>query len=58
MPLGLLGKQPHEIHSPFVETVTGLEKKGYAGSYLQGIVKGVKSWLSFNNTDVCSGAHN
>ena len=57
-PLGLLEKQPQEIHSLLVDTVTELEKKGYAGSYLQGIVKGVKSWLSFNNSDVCSGAHN
>ena len=48
-PLGLLEKQPQEIHSLLVDTVTELEKKGYAGSYLQGIVKGVKSWLSFNN---------
>ena len=57
-PLGLLEKQPQMIHSLLVDTVTELEKKGYAGSYLQGIVKGVKSWLSFNNSDVCSGAHN
>ena len=42
-PLGLLENQPQEIHSLLVDTVTELEKKGYAGSYLQGIVKGVKS---------------
>jgi len=42
-PLGLLEKEPQEIHSLLVDTVTELEKKGYAGSYLQGIVKGVKS---------------
>jgi hypothetical protein len=48
-PLSLLDKQPQEIHSLLVDTVTELEKEGYAGSYLQGIVKGVKSWLSFNN---------
>jgi hypothetical protein len=44
-----LDKQPQEIHSLLVDMVTELEKKGYAGSYLQGIVKGVKSWLSFND---------
>jgi hypothetical protein len=38
-----LENQPQEIHSLLVDTVTELEKKGYAGSYLQGIVKGVKS---------------
>jgi len=48
-PTGLLEKTSQEIHSLLVDTVTELEKKGYAGSYLQGIVKGVKSWLSFNN---------
>ena len=48
-PAGLLHKDPQEIHSLLVDTVTELEKEGYAASYLQGIVKGVKSWLSFNN---------
>jgi hypothetical protein len=48
-PSDLLHKEPQEIHSLLVDTVTELEKKGYASSYLQGIVKGVKSWLSFNN---------
>jgi hypothetical protein len=47
-----LEKQPQEIHSLLVDTVTELEKKGYAGSYLQGIVKGMKSWLSFNNVSL------
>ena len=51
-PLGLLEKQPQEIHSLLVDTLTELEKKGYAGSYLQGIVKGVKSWLSFNDVSL------
>ena len=51
-PLRLLEKQPQEIHSLLVDTVTELEKKGCAGSYLQGIVKGVKSWLSFNDVSL------
>jgi len=51
-PTGLLEKTSQEIHSLLVDTVTELEKKGYAGSYLQGIVKGVKSWLSFNNVSL------
>ena len=51
-PLKLLEKQPQEIHSLLVDTVTELEKKGCAGSYLQGIVKGVKSWLAFNDVSL------
>ena len=51
-PLGLLEKQPQEIHSLLVDTVTEFEKRGYAGSYLEGIVKGVKSWLSFNDVSL------
>ena len=35
-PSGLLEKEPQEIHSLLVDTVTELEKKGYAGSDLQG----------------------
>jgi len=48
-PARLLEKEPREIHSLLVDTVTELESKGYAGSYGQAIVKAVKSWLSFNN---------
>ena len=48
-PVGLLEKEPREIHNLLVDTVTELEKRGYAGSYGQAIVKAVKSWLSFNN---------
>jgi hypothetical protein len=51
-PSGLLEKQPQEIHSLLVDTATELEKKGYAGSYLQGIVKGVKPWLPFHNVSL------
>jgi hypothetical protein len=48
-PARLLEKQPPDIHNLLVDTVTELERKGYAGSYGQSIVKAVKSWLSFNN---------
>jgi hypothetical protein len=48
-PAGLLGKRPREIHNLLVDTVTELERRGYAGSYGQAIVKAVKSWLSSNN---------
>lgn len=43
-PTALLEKTSQEIHSLLVDTVTEFEKRGYAGSYLEGIVKGVKSW--------------
>jgi len=48
-PVGLLSKQPQEIHENLIDTVTELDANGYAGSYGQAIVKAVKSWLSFNN---------
>jgi hypothetical protein len=51
-PTGLLEKTSQEIHSLLVDTVTEFEKRGYAGSYLEGIVKGVKSWLSFNDVSL------
>jgi hypothetical protein len=41
-PVGLMSKQPHEIHE-------NLDASGYAGSQGQSIAKAVKSWLSFNN---------
>jgi hypothetical protein len=47
-----LEKRPQEIHGLLVDMVTELEKKGHAGSYLQGIVKGVKSWLAFNDVSL------
>jgi len=48
-PADLLQKDPQEVHSLLVDTVTELEEKDYAGSYGKGFVKAVKSWLSFNN---------
>jgi len=48
-PADLLRKDPQEVHSLLVDTVTELEGKDYAGSYGKGFVKAVKSWLSFNN---------
>jgi hypothetical protein len=48
-PADLLQKDPQEVHSLLVDTVTELEGKDYAGSYGKGFVKAVKSWLSFNN---------
>ena len=31
-----------------LDNVTNLEKQGYAGSYVMGIIKAVKSWLRYN----------
>jgi hypothetical protein len=54
-PTGLLEKTSQEIHSLLVDTVTELEKKGYAGSYLQGIVKGASGYVLVEDREVGKG---
>src|SRR4030042_4958508 len=34
-----------ELYDIVLDTVSKLEKKGYAGSYIQSTIKAVKSWL-------------
>jgi len=48
-PTNLLSHEPKVIYNMLLDTVTELEAKNYAGSYGQGIVKAVRSWLTFND---------
>jgi len=51
-PTNLLSHEPKAIYNMLLDTVTELEElrsKNYAGSYGQGIVKAVRSWLTFND---------
>jgi integrase len=40
---------PKEIKNLLLDNVSRLEKEGKKGSYVKGIIKSVKSWLSFND---------
>jgi len=41
--------KPSNVYNCLADMVTGMEEEGYAGSYIQSIVKAVRSWLDFNN---------
>src|SRR3712207_183204 len=48
LPADLLGMSQEELHDLLLGMVTELEQAGRAGSYAQGIVTAIRSWLSFN----------
>ena len=45
----LLQKSPNELFELLLDTVSAMEREGHAGSYVECIVKSVKSWLVFNH---------
>jgi hypothetical protein len=45
----LLEKSPNELFELLLDTVSAMEWEGHAGSYVECIVKSVKSWLVFNH---------
>ena len=47
-PMALLQLPKKEIVNMLLDNVTNLEKQDYAGSYIMGITKAVKSWLKQN----------
>jgi hypothetical protein len=47
-PQDLLRMKDRELHNFLLDAISDLQKKGYAGSYQQSILKAVKSWLNFN----------
>jgi hypothetical protein len=48
----LLTFKPEHLKNLFLDTVSSMEKKGYAGSYITSVLKSVKSWLFFNEIEV------
>jgi hypothetical protein len=52
VPNELLSLEEGEIYNMLLDTVSKMEKKGYAGSYIQSTLKAVKSWLSHNRVEV------
>ncbi|MDA4115816.1 MAG: site-specific integrase [Thaumarchaeota archaeon] len=45
----LLQKSPNELFELLLDTVSAMEREGHAGSYVECIIKSVKSWLVFNH---------
>jgi hypothetical protein len=52
IPNELLSFGESEIYNMLLDTVSKMEKKGYAGSYIQSTLKAVKSWLSHNRVEI------
>ena len=50
-PETLLSKSEEELHNLLLDTVSTMEKR-YAGSYVQSVVKAVKSWLAHNGVEI------
>ena len=48
-PSKLIKLNPKQIKNLLLDNVSRLEKEGKKGSYIKGIIKSVKSWLSFND---------
>lgn len=47
-PAGLLELSEDELYNLFLDTVTIMEKNGFAGGYINSTLKAVKSWLLHN----------
>jgi len=50
-PESLLVRSEEELHNLLLDTVSAMEER-YAGSYIQSVVKAVKSWLAHNGVEV------
>jgi integrase len=50
-PQELLSLSEEDLHNLLLDTVTMMEKS-YAGSYIQSVIKAVKSWLAHNGVDI------
>jgi hypothetical protein len=48
----LLKKSPNDLFDLLLDTVSAMEREGHAGSYVECIVKSVKSWLVFNHIEL------
>jgi len=51
-PIAITKMTEKEIANMLMDTVSLLESQGKAGSFIAGIVKSVKSWLSFNGISI------
>ena len=51
-PHGLLKMDESKLYNILLDTVSKMEQKGHAGSYIQSTIKAVKSWLLHNRIEV------
>jgi len=51
-PKALVSLNESEIHSLLLDCVSSMEKAGCAGSYIESMLKAVRSWLSHNGKEV------
>jgi len=51
-PIAITKMTEKEIANMLMDTVSLLESQGKAGSFIAGIMKSVKSWLSFNGISI------
>jgi hypothetical protein len=50
-PSNLLSRSEEELYNLLLDTVSSMENK-YTGSYIQSVVKAVKSWLTHNGVEI------
>lgn len=50
-PSNLLSRSEEELYNLLLDTVSAMEKS-YAGSYIQSVVKAIKSWLTHNGVEI------
>jgi integrase len=51
-PKSLASLSELELYNLMLDHISSLEKAGFAGSYIEGIIKAVKSWLSHNGKEI------
>jgi hypothetical protein len=51
-PAELARKDERELRDLLMDFVSSMEEKGYAGSYIESIVKAIRSWLSYNYIEI------
>ena len=51
-PAGLVSLSESELHNLLLDCVSSMEKAGRAGSYIESMLKAVRSWLSHNGKEV------
>ena len=51
-PQKLVAMEQKELENLLLDLVSELEEQGKAGSYIESIIKAVKSWLSFNHREL------
>ena len=51
-PADLAGKDERDLRNLLMDFISSMEEKGYAGSYIESIVKAVRSWLSHNYVEM------